>query len=113
MTNEELLAIKELRLELQSRPLVSSMLLSDLNNKRFSVRSPISIILEEYDEEGLARWPEVNAYGLGPTLHEAILDLKQNIVNLFLDLLDRDQESLGELAVETLDTLKVYISKEE
>ena len=105
--------VKELRSDFRSRPLTSSILLTNLNNKGLSIRHPISVIVEEYDEECLARWPEANAHGLGPTLYEAIVDLKQNIVDLFSDLSDRDEESLGDLAIETLSTLKAYINKKE
>lgn len=105
--------VKELRSELRSRPIASSVLLSNLNTNSLSVQNPISIILEEYDEECLAIWPEVNAHGLGSTLNEAISDLKQNIENLFFNLSNRDEESLGELASETLNTLNSYIYKKE
>jgi hypothetical protein len=101
--------VKELRSELRSRPQTSSILLINLSNSRLTVHHPISVILEESDDGCLARWPEVNAYGLGPTLPEAIVDLKQNIVNLFVDLSARDEGSLGELAIDTLNTLMAYI----
>lgn len=105
--------LKELRSELRSRPITSSVLLNNLNTNSLSIQHPISIILEEYDEECLAIWPEVNVHGLGSTLNEAISDLKQNIVNLFFDLSNREEESLGEFAIETLNNLNSYIYKKE
>ena len=105
--------LNELRSELRSRPITSSVLLNNLNTNSLSFQHPISIILEEYDEECLAMWPEVNVHGLGSTLNEAISDLKQNIVNLFFDLSNREEESLGEFAIETLNNLNSYIYKKE
>ncbi len=105
--------VKELRTELSGRPLVSTILLSNLNDVRVTVANPISVIVEEYDEECLARWPEVNAYGIGSTLSEAIHYLKDNIVELYYDLANRDEEILGDIADETLRTLRSYIREME
>ncbi len=97
----------------RNRSCTVSLSISDLNDKRFSVRNPISIIVEEDDDEAWARWPEVNAYGLGSTLYDAIRDIKQNIVREFLNLSDQNEGFLGELAVETLDTLRAYINENQ
>ena len=105
--------VKELRTELSGRPLVSTILLSNLSDVRVTVVNPISVIVEEYDEECLARWPEVNAYGIGSTLSEAIHYLKDNIVELYYDLANRDEEILGDIADETLRTLRSYIREME
>ncbi len=100
---------EEERSHVRNRSRTVSLSISDLNDKRFSVRNPISITVEENDKEAWARWPEVNAYGLGSTLYDAIRDIKQNIVREFLNLSDQNEGFLGELAVETLDTLRAYI----
>jgi len=105
--------LKELRTELSGRPLVSTILLSNLNDVRVTVANPISVIVEEYDEECLARWPEVNAYGIGSTLSEAIHYLKDNIVELYYDLANRDEGILGDIADETLRTLRSYMREME
>lgn len=103
--------VRDLRAELANRPLAFSVRLGTLNDKRVLVRNPVSVIVEETDEECLARWPEVNAYGLGATLSESILDLKRNIVDLYLDLTGRDPDTLGGLALETLSTLQSYLDR--
>lgn len=102
--------VRSLREELVNRPLVSSILLNNLSNNELTIISPISVIIEETNEECLARWLEVNAFGIGTTLSEAIHNLKDNISDLYLDLTRRDQESLGEIALETLGILTSHIT---
>ena len=101
--------IRRLQVELAQRPLVSSTLLHDLGDERVSVKAPISVVLEEADEEALARWPETRSHGIGNTLAEAISELKKDIVELFFDLSTRDPETLGEVAIDTLGVLRVHI----
>lgn len=103
---EEIRLLKE---QLLDRPLVSSLSLGNLNNDRIELLKPISIILEETDEECLARWPEVNGFGIGSTISEAIRVLKKNICEIYFDITSRDKATLGELALETLSTLDEYI----
>ena len=105
--------VKELRTELSGRPLVSTILLSSLSDVRVTVANPISVIVEECDQECLARWPEVDAYGIGSTLSEAIHHLKDDIVELYYDLANRDEGVLGDIADETLRTLRSYIREME
>jgi len=103
--------VRQLRAELAKRPLVSSTLLSDLGDDRLSVRVPIPVVLEEIDDESLARWPEVGASGIGSTLAEAITQLKMDVLGLFFDLTTRDTESLGQFALDTLRSLKVHVQE--
>lgn len=106
---EALDEISQLRKELSQRPLASAIAIYDLGNDQLQVKSPISVVLNETDEESLARWPETRAYGIGSTLAEAILKLKQNIADMFFDLKSRPQESLGEIARNTLRTLETHL----
>lgn len=101
--------ISQLRKELSLRPLASAIAIYDLGNDKLKVKSPISVVLNETDEESLARWPETRAYGIGSTLAEAISNLKQNISDLFFDLKSRPQESLGGIAIDTLRTLETHL----
>ena len=106
---EALGEIRQLRNELSQRPLSSTIAIYDLGDDKIKVKSPISVALNETDEESLARWPETRAYGIGSTLAEAILKLKQNIADLFFDLKSRPQESLGQIAIDTLKTLETHL----
>ncbi len=114
MPRQQLEQVREgMKMSCLSGPLRASLVISYLNDKRFSVRNPISIIVEENDKEAWARWPEANAYGIGLTLYDAIRDLKESIVCEFLDLSDQDKGSLGGLGIYTLGTLRAYIDKVE
>lgn len=95
---------------LQDRPLVSSSQLFDLGDDRLRVQVPIPIILQETDTEALARWPEVRTSGTGPTLSEAIVDLKADIADLYLDMSGRDPVSLGLIARDILRLLQLHIT---
>ena len=101
--------VQQLLTELEERPLVSSILIYDLGIDGLSVKLPISIVLEETDNEALATWPETRAYGLGGTLAEAIIDLKANIADLYTDMISWNQDNLGAIAIYTLRVLKSHI----
>ncbi len=105
--------VKILRDELANRPLASSFLLNELINNELLLSHPISVILEETPEECLARWPEVNAFGIGTTVNEAIHNLKVNICELYKDLSSRDSKILGEMAMDFLRILRAYIKDEK
>ena len=96
-----------------SRPLFYSGQLFDLADDRFLIGVPIPTVLEEYEEEALARWADVSASGVGATLADAIESLKADIVDLFTDLSSRDSETLSEPAKRTLATLRLHVFHQE
>ena|SRR6266487_5940815 len=102
-----------LKADLADRPLVSSILLSDLSSDELYVVSPISVIIEETEEECLARWPEINAFGIATTTVEAIRNLKANISDFYLDLSSREHETLGEIAVDMLRVMEAHIKRKK
>ena len=106
-------AIQEMRDAIIARPLVSSLSLSDIGESNLEVISPISIVLEETENEALARWPEIRASGLGGTAAEAIANLKSEVVDLYSDLVHRDPKDLGEIAVYTLGILNSHIKSKQ
>ena len=101
--------IAELRTLLQERPSVASSTLHDLGVEGLEVTVPIPIILEETDDEASARWPEVRASAVGSTLGEAMVSLKAEVADLYWDLNGRDPKILGEIANDTLRTLRAHI----
>lgn len=105
--------VSKLRTELRSRPLSSSVLISTVNDARLDVLHPIGVLVEESEDETLARWPETNSYAIGSTVGEAISDLKKNIVDQFFDMASRDSDTLGEFALATLKTLTEYLALRE
>lgn len=107
---EALNEIRQLRTELSQRPLVTSITLNDLGDSKINIKLPISsVILHETDEESIARWPETRAYGTGSTLGEAISALKLNIIDLYCDLKNRDSDSLGVIALNTLRIFETHL----
>lgn len=106
---EALDEIRQLREELQQRPSVSAINLYGLSLENLQVVHPISVVLEETEAESLARWPETRAYGIGATLAESIANLKQNIATLYYDLTSREPDSMGQIALDTLRTLKTHL----
>lgn len=101
--------LQQIRLELSQRPLSSTILIHDLGNKSLKVVRPISVVLNETDEESLARWPETRASGIGSTLGEAISELKKNVSFLYFDLKSRPLESLSDIAIDTLDIFETHL----
>jgi len=89
--------LKELNEELQTRPIIRNTNLWELNSEKYRLTHPINIAIEEYPDETVARWPEVEAFGSGATEPEAIAILKQDIVSLFEDLVASSDEELGKL----------------
>ena len=69
--------------------------LSDLASDLYELTSPVPIIIEHYQDEVTARWPEVEAFGAGDTESLAIAALRQDIVDLYCDLKDTPNTSLG------------------
>ena len=89
--------LKELNEELQTRPIIRNTDLWELNSEKYRLIHPINIVIEEYSDEIVARWPEVEAFGSGATEAEAIAILKQDIVSLFEDLVSFSDDELGKL----------------
>ena len=103
--------VQRLREELARRPLVSSTQLYDLGDSALEVIIPISVILEETEEEALARWPEVGAFGHGDTLAEAVAGVKESIISTFYDLADRNPSTLGRIATDRLTLVVRHIRR--
>ncbi len=89
--------LEELNDELRTRPIVRNTNLWELNSEKYRLAHPINIVIEEYPDETVARWPEVETFGSGTTETEAIAILKQDIVSLFEDLIASSDDELGKL----------------
>ncbi|MCL4552883.1 MAG: hypothetical protein M1305_04940 [Candidatus Marsarchaeota archaeon] len=91
--------VEEVSTELRNRPVVKTATLLDLGVTELSLLMPIQIVIEEYQEEVTASWPEVEAFGSGDSVSEAILALKRDIVALYDDLHATSDGDLGTLPV--------------
>lgn len=56
--------------------------------------SPISVLVEEEEEQITVYAPDLEIYGCGYDLGEALEDLRGSIVDMYYDL-DKDKDKLG------------------
>ena len=82
----------------------------ELGNSHYQLTIPIQIVIEENQDETVARIPELNLYASADTDSEAINDLKCEVINLYEDLISSDI-ILGPLPKSWLETLKKLIVK--
>jgi hypothetical protein len=67
---------------------------TSLRDGRIRVLDPIRVKVSRHEEMVIAHIPEIEEYGQGPSLGEAIEDLQRGLAELFLTLED-EGESLG------------------
>jgi len=82
----------------------------ELGDSRFELAVPLQIVLEEDQEETVARIPELNLYASGDTDNEAIDELKQEVIKLYEELESSDKK-LGPLPKSWFLTLRKLIVK--
>lgn len=82
----------------------------ELGNDQYQLTMPIQIVLEEDQEETVARIPELNLYASADTDSEAISELKQEVIRLYEDL-ESFGGKLGPLPESWLQTLRKLIVK--
>ena len=95
--------------EIEHQPTITNAQIWDLDSEKYCLREPILIVLEASPDEVIARFPEIEAFGVGPTEPEAILALKHDIVPLYEDLTSSKPEELGRLPRMWLRVLKRLI----
>lgn len=91
------------------RPVVRTTFLIQLASSKYELSRSIPIVLEQYEEESIARWPEVEATGAGCSEPEALDMLRRDIVALFEDLNTTPRSQLGGQAATALSILKAVI----
>lgn len=92
-------------------PRTSSTCIYDLGNDGLELLVPIFIRLEEWEDEVIASWPELNLFASADTEYEAIHDLKQEIISLYYELQINEPISLGPLPKQWYYTLCSVIKK--
>ena len=83
--------------ELEDRPKTYALVISDLGDERYTLLSNVSVVLEEYKDEVVARWPDVGVYASGTTESEAVAGVKRQIVELFEELRTMKPGTLGRI----------------
>lgn len=71
--------------------------ISELGECGLALRSPLTVTLEDFGEEVVASYPEVEAFGSGPTEADAINALKDEISGLYAELASTPENQLGKL----------------
>jgi len=71
--------------------------ISELGESGLALRSPLTVTLEDYGEEIVASYPEVEAFGSGTTEADAINALKDEISGLYTELAATPENKLGKL----------------
>lgn len=85
----------------------------DLGDEQYDLNGPLSIVIEEYLDEKIviARHPELEVFGEGEDEADAIRYLKEDIIRLYEDLINKKADSLGPLPRGWQRILKKIISR--
>jgi len=70
---------------------------ADLGEPGIFLRAPLIVTLEDWGEEIVASYPEVEAFGSGTTEADAINALKDEIAGLYSELASAADDKLGKL----------------
>lgn len=100
--------IGELTEAVEERAKIYNATIYELGNSQYELTMPIQIVLEEDQEETVARIPELNLYASADTDSEAINELKQEVIKLYDDL-ESSARKLGPLPQSWLETLRKLI----
>jgi hypothetical protein len=87
---------------------VSSLTINTLGDNTWALKKPLNVAIEQRDvEEFVACLYDINLYGYGDTIPEALEDLKAAIINQFEYLIEQeDGIQLGGLLQRQLEFLK-------
>jgi len=100
--------VGELTEAVQETAKIYNATIYELGNSEYELTMPLQIVLEEDQEETVARIPELNLYASADTDSEAINELKQEVIKLYEDLETSDR-TLGPLPESWLETLRKLI----
>lgn len=104
--------VEALEQRLAEQGIVRNAMLCDLGHEGYTLKCPISVVVDEYDEETVARFPEVEAFASAATEGEAIALLKEDIVQLYEELVVTDEDELGKLPRQWRRVLSQLIQKD-
>lgn len=82
--------------ELRGRPITKQTELFEIDETLELIR-PIPVVIEEYVDEVIATFPEIEAVGAGLCESEAIINLKKEIRKIFFELEGVNDNKLGRL----------------
>jgi len=76
---------------------VRSIPISDLNRDDVEIVAPIQVEIEHYPDEVISKIPELDLWASETTESEALLAIKESVYELWEELHEEDDASLGEL----------------
>jgi hypothetical protein len=82
----------------------------DLGDDRVLLRTPLVVVVEEGEDEAVASWPEIEAFGSGCTTAEALNELKDEIVSVYHDLVAAPDAELGRLPLRWKRALSIAVA---
>ena len=82
--------------ELREKPVTKQTELLEIDETLEVIR-PIPVVIEEYDDEVIAAFPEIEAFGAGLCEAAAIMNLKDKIKETFFELEEVSDDELGKL----------------
>jgi hypothetical protein len=105
--------VDEISESLQNQVKVYNSTLYELGSKDYELIMPVQVVIEEDQDETVARIPELNLYASADTDAEAIYDLKKEVLVLYEDLTKSESSGikLGPLPRAWLQTLKRIVMK--
>ena len=109
--NAELAPSPTPQLEYDINPTVISTKIYDLNDDNYHLKESLDIVLEIYPDEVIALMPELELTGDGRNPIEAIRELKNEILDLYDELIDTPNEELGKFLKSRKRTLALLIEK--
>lgn len=72
----------------------SRLILGNLNHPTLRLRHPLELLIEREDQWIVAAYPELDEFGYGAHLTEAVEDFRQSLIELYLTL-KAEQDQLG------------------
>lgn len=102
--------LSKLEDELSERPVIKGTLLFEIDES-FEVLHPIPIVIEEYKSEVIAAFPEIEVFGSGDVEAEAIINLKSEIKDLYIEIINTPEKELGQLPLKWKRILGKVIKK--
>lgn len=82
--------------ELKEKPITKQTELFEIDGALELIR-PIPVVIEEYEDEVVATFPEIEAFGVGLCEADAIVNLKGEITKIFFELEGISDDKLGRL----------------
>lgn len=86
------------------------ILLYSLRHPQLKLKEPLAVLLEDDGEQIIAYSYDLETFGYGDTEGEALDDLRQTVVDLYLSLKD-NQDCLGPLPAKIWDYLSYIVTE--